>query len=177
MSVLRALTGRRRLEALTCAVVTIAVVLLCVRVLPAQERKADTEPTVITSQSLSADNKAKTALFEGSVVARKGDMTFTGDRMLVYYSDEKGSGAVTKIEAEGNVKLVKGERVITARSATYFTVPEEKMIFTGDPRVSDGENLITGTRMTYFLKDERSFVENSKVFLVDKQKPGTGSVR
>jgi lipopolysaccharide export system protein LptA len=167
-----------RRPVLTGAVVFFAVLLFFIGVLPAQDRKAESEPTIITSKSLSADNKAKTALFEGSVVARKGDMIFSGDRMLVYYSDEKGSSAITKIEAEGNVKLVKGERVITARSATYFATPEEKAIFTGDPRASEGENVITGTRMTYFMKDERSLVENSKVFLVDKQpKAGTGSMR
>lgn len=166
------------LAVLTSAVLSVAAVLTCFGVSPAQDRKAGDEPTVITSQSLTADNKAKTALFEGSVVARKGDMTFSGDRMLVYYSDDKGSGTVTKIEAEGNVKLVKGDRVITAQSATYFTAPEEKAVFTGEPRASDGENVITGTRMTYFLKDERSLVENSKVFLVDKQrKTGAGSLR
>ncbi len=160
------------------AAVSVAVVLLCLAAASAEEKKPESEPTVITSLTLTADNKAKTALFEGSVVARKGEMTFSGDRMLVYYSDEKGSGTITKIEAEGNVKLVKGGRVITAKAATYFTAPEEKAIFTGEPRASDGENVITGTKITYFMKDERSLVENSKVFLVDRQpKAGTGSVR
>src|SRR5271157_3891716 len=58
------------------------------------------EPIIITSQSMTTDQKAKTALFEGNVVAKKGDRTMYSDKMLVYYSEEKGSSNVKKIEAE-----------------------------------------------------------------------------
>lgn len=136
----------------------------------AQEKKAASkEPTVITSEILTADNKAKTALFERSVVAKKGEMTLFADKMLVYYSEEKGSSNIKRIDAEGNVKLIKGERVVTSKFATYFAGPEEKIIFTGEPRATEGENVVTGTKMTYFMKDDRSIVENSKVFLIEKK--------
>ena len=62
-------------------------------------------PIVITSQTLLSDNKARTALFEGSVVAKTENMTLYSDKMLVYYAEETGN--VTKIDAEGSVKLVK----------------------------------------------------------------------
>lgn len=133
-----------------------------------QKNKGKKEPTVITSQTLTADNKARTALFEGSVVARKGEMTLFADKMLVFYSEEEAGSSIRKIEAEGNVKVIKGDRVITARNATYLTEPEERIIFTGDARASEGENIVTGTKMTYFMKDDRSVVENSKVFIVEK---------
>ncbi|MGO9613502.1 MAG: LptA/OstA family protein [Dissulfurispiraceae bacterium] len=136
----------------------------------ADEKQAKKEVTVITSQTLTADNKAKTALFEGSVVAKKGEMTLFADKMLVYYSDEKGTSNIKKIESEGHVKLLKEGRVVTSQSATYFTEPEEKAIFTGEPKITDGENVVTGTTMTYFMKDDRSIVENAKVFLVNKDK-------
>lgn len=132
----------------------------------AQDRK---EPTVITSRTLITDSKAKTALFEGAVVAKKGEMTLFADKMLVHYSEQKGESNIKQIDAEGNVKLLKGERVITSSTATYFAAPEEKVIFAGAPRASEGENLVTGTRMTYFTKDEHFVVESSKVFLVDKK--------
>ena len=130
--------------------------------------KKQAEPTVINSQSLVTDSKAKTALFEGSVVAKRGDMTLYADRMLVHYADQKGGSNIRQIDAEGNVKLIKGERVITSAFATYFAEPEERLVFTGDPRASDGENLMSGSRMTYFIKSERSVVENSKVFLKER---------
>jgi lipopolysaccharide assembly outer membrane protein LptD (OstA) len=73
-----------------------------------KDTKKEQAPTIITSESLTADNKAKTALFTGSVIAKKADTTIYADRMLVYYS-EGGSGSnIDKIESDGNVKLVRG---------------------------------------------------------------------
>ncbi len=132
-------------------------------------KKTEKEPTIITSRTLTTDSKAKTALFEGSVVAKKGEMTLFADKMLVYYMEEKGSTTIKRIDAEGKVKLVKGDRIVTSKFATYFAEPEERVIFTGDPKASDGENVILGTKMTYYMKDDRSIVEHSKAFLVSKE--------
>ncbi|HTZ17082.1 MAG TPA: LptA/OstA family protein [Dissulfurispiraceae bacterium] len=136
----------------------------------AEEKDAKKEPvpTVITSDSLTADNKAKTALFMGSVVAKKGDMTLYADRMLVYYVDSGSGNNIDKIEAEGNVKLTRGDRIVTAGKAIYYAGPEERAVFTESPRAIEGKNVVTGTKMTYYMKDDRSAVENSKVFLVEK---------
>ena len=155
-----------------CATAIIALFAICYSLFAdlsfAQDKKAPKEPTVITSQKLTADNKAKTAFFEGSVVAKKGDMTMFADSMMVYYSEDKEGSNIKKIEAEGNVKLIKESRVVTSRFATYFSEPEEKIVFTGEPVASEEENVITGTKMTYFIKNDRSIVENSKVFLKNK---------
>ena len=73
-------------------------------------------PILITSQTLLSDNKARTALFEGSVVAKTENMTLYSDKMLVYYAE--GSGNVTKIDAEGSVKLVKKTLLLHQRLQT-----------------------------------------------------------
>ncbi len=135
----------------------------------AQEKKVQKEPIVITSDRLTADNKAKTALFEGSVVAKKGNITMFADVMKVYYSEDKDGSNVKKIEAEGNVKLIRENRVVTSRFATYFSEPEEKIVFTGEPMASEEQNVVTGTKMIYFVKDDRSIVENSKVLLIERK--------
>jgi len=139
----------------------------------AEDKKDGKVPTIITSRTLSADNKARTALFEGNVIVKKGEMTMFADKMLVYYAEEKSGSNIKKIDAEGNVKLIKGDRVVTARFAVYFAEPQEHIVFTGEPRATEGENVVTGTKMTNFIKDDRSIVENSKVFLVEK-KSGSG---
>lgn len=119
-------------------------------------------PITITSEMLTADNKAHTALFERSVVARTTDMTLYANRMLVSYNAD--SGDITMIEAEGSIRLLKGTRVITSQKAIYYA-GEERVLFTGDPRATDGENVVTGTKITYLLNEDRYLVENSKVFL------------
>ena len=123
-------------------------------------------PVVITSDMLTADNKAHTALFEKSVIAKTTDMTIYADKMLVYY--QEGSGDVTRIDSEGNVKVIKGDRVITSHEATYLA-DGDKAIFTGDPRAVQGENVVTGKKMTYLMGEDRFLVEDSKVFLTKKK--------
>lgn len=140
--------------------------LLSINVFSAEETKKIKGPIIITSKILTADNKAHTALFEHSVVARTTDITIYADRMLVYYN--KDTGNVTKIEAAGEVKLIKENRIINSKEATYYA-DGEKVIFTGEPRAIDGENVVTGKKMTYLLNEDHFLVENSKVFLTKKK--------
>ncbi|MFA5845634.1 MAG: LptA/OstA family protein [Thermodesulfovibrionales bacterium] len=127
-------------------------------------------PIIITSATLSSDSKAHTALFEGSVVARTEEMTLYSDRMLVYYAEQTGN--VTKIDADGNVKLIKKDLVVTSKTAVYFA-EEDKAIFTGEPKAVEKGNIVTGTKMIYLMKEERSFVENSRVLLENKKGQGS----
>ena len=124
-------------------------------------------PIIITSEMLTADNKAHTALFEHSVIARTTDMTIYADRMLVHYDEDTGD--VNQIDAEGKVKVIKENRAITSPKAIYYA-EEEKVIFTGDPRAVEGENVVTGKKMTYLIDEDRFLVEGSKVFLTQKKK-------
>lgn len=131
----------------------------------AEERKLAKEVITITSKTLTADNKAKTAIFEGSVKAVKGDIILYADKMTVFYQEEKSGSSVKKIDAEGNIKLIRGDRVITSSFAQYLTETDEKVVFTGEPRATDGQSVITGSKMTYFFKTDRYIVENSKVLM------------
>lgn len=119
-------------------------------------------PIIITSESLTAENSSNMATFEGSVIARTSDMTIYADRMVVQYNKE--SGNVKQINAYGSVKLVKEDRIITSKEATYFA-DEEKVIFIGEPRAVQKENVVTGKKMTYFMNEDRFIVEDSKVFI------------
>ena len=140
--------------------------LLSANVFSAEKAQRIQGPITITSEMLTADNKAHTALFENSVVARTTDMTIYSDKMLVYYNENTGN--ITKIEAKDNVKLIKATRVIASKEATYYA-DGDKVIFTGEPRAVEGENIVTGRKMTYLLSDDRFLVEDSKVFLQRKK--------
>lgn len=144
------------------------IIILTSCIIFAEEKKESVEPIIITSQSLINDSKAKTATFEGNVVAKKGQTTFYASKVIVYYEDEQG-GDIKMIEAIGNVKLVKADRVITSHKATYYPEPEEIVIFTGEPRATEGKNLVTGEKITYFMKDEKTIVEKSKVYLKERK--------
>lgn len=125
-------------------------------------------PVTITSETLTADNLAHTALFERNVIAKTAEMTMSADWMLVYYTDP--GGEITKIVAKGNVKVQKEDKVITSQEATYFADSPERIVFGGSPKAFDGLNVVSGTKITYFIDDDRSFVEGgSKVIMKSKQ--------
>ncbi len=119
-------------------------------------------PIQVTSDTLTADKMARTMLFEHNVIAQSQDMTLFADKMVVTY--KKDTGDVSVIKATGSVKLHKDAQLITAQAATYYA-DEDKVVFSGNPRALDGENVVTGTRMIYFVSDDRTYVENSSVYL------------
>ena len=65
-------------------------------------------PITIKSNELTADNKGKTAVFSGKVVAKQGDITIFADKIVVNYAEKKGD--VEKIEAIGNVRIIQQNR-------------------------------------------------------------------
>jgi len=130
--------------------------------------KAEKTPIVITSQTLTTESNNKTAVFEGSVVATKEDLTIYSDKMTVFYDNSENK--IRKIYAVGNVKAHKNERVIFSDEATYME-DEKKIIFTGNPRAVEGENVVSGTQITFYLEDERAYVEGSRVILQDQKGP------
>ncbi len=138
--------------------------LCCIASASALIEKGGKKPVVITSQTLTADNKNHTAVFEGSVVAKTGDLVIYSDKMTVFY--DNSDNKIKKILASGNVKVHNRERAIFSDEAVYFSNDDmEKIIFRGNPRAVEGENVITGTRIIFYPKDDRAVVEGSRVIL------------
>jgi len=123
-------------------------------------------PVIITSETLVADNKNNTAIFEGTVIAKTDTMTMYSDKMTVYYDSSESK--VKKIHAVGHVKVNKEDRVLFSNEAIYME-EGDKIIFTGNPKAVDGENVISGKQIIFYLKDERVIVEGSRVILQNKQ--------
>jgi len=124
------------------------------------------KPVIITSDTLTANNKNNTAVFEGSVVAKTDGMTMLSDKMTVYY-DNSGK-KISKIHAAGSVKVYNSEKVIFSKEALYVD-EEEKIVFSGDPKAIEGKNILTGKQITYYLKSNRAVVEGSRIILQNNQ--------
>ena len=116
---------------------------------------ASREPLKIKSDTLHADNEKKTATFEGKVVARQGDLTLYGDRLVISYS---GDGKeLSRVEAFGNVRILQGARQATSSHAVYD--PKlARILLDGSPRVTQGGDLISGKLITYYVNEQRSEV-------------------
>lgn len=127
---------------------------------------ADKKPIIITSETLIADNKNNTAIFEGTVVAQTSDITMSSDKMTVYY--DNSDSKVSKIHAFGNVKVLNKARVLFSDEAVYLD-NEDKIIFSGNPKAVEGDNVITGEKIIFFINDERAVVEGSRVILKNRK--------
>lgn len=114
-------------------------------------------PITIKSNEMTADNKGKTAIFSGKVVAKQGDITIFSDKLVVSYGDK--SSEVEKIEAFGNVRIIQQNRTGFADQAVYDS-RSGRIILTGTPRVVQGNDSISGKVITYYLDDEKSDVSS-----------------
>ncbi len=114
-------------------------------------------PITVKSNELTADNKGKTAIFSGKVVARQGDITIYCDRLVVNYADKNGD--VEKVEASGNVRIIQLNRTGSAEQAVYDS-RVGRIVLTGSPRVVQGGDSISGKVITYYVDDEKSDVSS-----------------
>ena len=112
-------------------------------------------PVTIKSNELFTDSSNNTATFTGKVIARQGDLTIYSDKMIVYYKSDGGD--LDRVEVSGNVRIVQGDRLATAREGVYQSA-EQKIVLTGDPKVFQGENTVSGKVITYFVNEEKSIV-------------------
>lgn len=125
-------------------------------------RKANSNlPITIKSNELSADNKGKTAIFTGKVVAKQGDVTIFCDRMTVYYGAVQGD--VDKIEADGSVRIVQENRTGFAAHAVYESKEGKVTLTGGSPKVMQGADTVSGEVITYYIDDDRSSVTGGRV--------------
>ena len=112
-------------------------------------------PITIKSNQLSADNKGKTAVFTGKVMARQGDITIYCDRMTINYGDTRDE--VDKIEADGNVRIVQENRIGLASHAVYDN-KQGYITLTGNPKVMQGADSISGKTIVYYIDEDKSLV-------------------
>ncbi len=162
-----------RKKTISCLVVAFVVVFVA-NISRAQRNalfdKASKEkvPVVITAQQAEFDNKTRKAVYTGNVKVVRGDTTMYSDK-LESFLDKEGK-ELDHIIATGCVKVLQGNKIITAEKGVYYD-KEQKVVLTGSPVSRDGENVIEGSRMVYFFNQERVVVEDAKSVLhPDKKK-------
>lgn len=120
----------------------------------------------IVSDRLEAYQQKQQVIFIGHVVAKQGELTIRGDRMTIFYLEDKAAeakdddpgGRIQRIDVEGNVRITHKNTLATGKHAVYYS-DENKFILTGKPRVQQNKNFIQGDKITHFLDSEKSIVE------------------
>ncbi len=153
------------------ALLLLPVIAYAASAAPEPHRGTSNLPINVKSNELAADNKGRTAIFTGKVVAKQGDVTIFCDKMTVYYGNAQGE--VDKIEADGSVRIVQENRTGLSSHAVYESKLGKITLTGGNPKVMQGADTVTGEIITYFIDDERSNVSGGRVEAVIHPKPKT----
>lgn len=133
----------------------VALLFLFLAPLAGAASSTSSEPLKIKSNELHADNEKKTAVFEGKVVARQGDLTLYADKVVISYGVD--GKELSRVEAFGNVRIIQGTRQAFGAHATYDH-KGRKIVLDGSPKVLQGEDVITGKVITYYVDEQKSVV-------------------
>ncbi len=131
---------------------------------PGSNRSGQPAQTIITSDRLVTDNRAKLAEFTGNVKVNRAGSVITADRLEVYYADSDGNntggvaagGAVVeKIVAEGNVHIQSADLVAAAQKGVFIR-KTQKITLSGDnTTATSGGHSITGSEIVLLLDKDR----------------------
>ena len=111
-------------------------------------------PLEIDAPRTSWDLKARTAVFEGGVTAKRGEFTLECDTLTVSFASGNANDAVDRATAEGNVRISRDQRTATGARAELDGATGE-VVLTGNPTLVEGSNRLTGDVVRLFLDDER----------------------
>lgn len=143
----------------------------------AAQSDRSSKPISVKADALTADNKGKTAVFTGRVVARQDDVTIYAEKLIVYYGEQQDQ--VDKVEAIGSVRILQTNRIGTGGHALYEN-KVGKITLSINPKVTQDKDSVTGKVIVYYLDEERSVVtggENARVEAVIHPKQGSGPAR
>ncbi|SFN01186.1 LptA/OstA family protein [Thermodesulforhabdus norvegica] len=134
-------------------------------------------PLRIVSDRMVLDEKSRTITFEGHVTVEREDIVITCRRLTVFGSKEADFSSsfrtggpvkeeavmkkIDRIEAEGDVRVVQGNRVATSEKAIYY-VDRKRIVLTGSPVVAQGQDRLTGQLITLDLATGKSIVEGGR---------------
>ncbi len=100
------------------------------------------------------------------VTLKREDATLLCRRLT---ADNDGSGDIQHAVCEGDVKLTRGEKIVTCNRATYEG-DTGRVVCRGNPVLRDGDSIMYCDEVIYDLDQDRVFLKKPKGTLV--QKPG-----
>lgn len=118
------------------------------------------EPVTITADALEFDYRSRVLTYRGKVMTQQGDTQLQADLLTLTFEKNEGN-RLESVVAEGNVRLLKGEREATAARAE-FDQKERIVVLRKDAVVRSGQNEVRGEKITVYLDDERTIVEGGE---------------
>jgi len=117
------------------------------------------KPVDIVADIMEGLEKGKIIVFKGNVVAKQEDLQIFSETMTAYLNET--SNEIDKVEAKGNVKIVKAERTATCEEALFENAKGE-ITLKGNVVVYSGPDRLAGDTVIYYLNEDRVSVEGEK---------------
>lgn len=113
-------------------------------------------------------------LFTDNVRVEQGDIQLLTHRLDAYYNE--GESQPERLEANGDVHVVQGDRVAECESATYLRA-EQRVVCSGRARLVQGCDVVLGKRIEFDLEREHFTVMGAaSVVLGEKDQDCSGEV-
>jgi outer membrane protein assembly factor BamD len=131
-------------------------------------------PIQIDGDSGESLEKGKIIIFKGNVVAKQTDSYLFSDKLTGYVNSE--TNEIDRVEAEGNVKIVKGDKTATCKQAVYLR-DKGQIVLKGDVVVFSGNDKLTGDIITDYINEDRYVVQGgdkdkrARATITPKQSP------
>jgi lipopolysaccharide export system protein LptA len=129
-------------------------------------------PVQVDADEVRYEYKERKVVFVGKPLVRltRADAVLTC-RKLVAENDEQGR--LRRAVCTGDVRLSRGERVVTCQTAT-FDERAGTVVCSGSPELRDGQSVMRGEQLTYDLDEDRVTLSAAKGTVVPK--PGEDPV-
>jgi lipopolysaccharide export system protein LptA len=122
----------------------------------------------ITADKLIYDNDTDYAEFIGNVRATQEDTVITADRLKIFFKANEGhkdapaigEESITKLVADGDVKINFDNRVAVTQKAVYNTQTSVLVLSGSNSRIVSGDNSISGEKITIYRDTGRINVES-----------------
>lgn len=113
-------------------------------------------------------------LFTDNVRVEQGDIELLTRRLDAYYRE--GQSQPERLEANGDVQVVQGDRIARCERATYLRA-EQRVVCSGRARLVQGCDIVRGQRIEFDLEREHFTVMGAaSVVLGEKEKECSGEV-
>ncbi len=125
-------------------------------------------PTHVEADAIEYLYKERRTIMTGRplVTFTREDATLVCKKMV---ADHDQAGDIHHAVCEGDVKLTRGEKIVTCNRATYDAATS-KIVCRGDPILRDGASIMYCEEVVYDLDQDRVFLKQGKGTLI--QKPG-----
>ncbi len=113
-------------------------------------------PVHVEAAQVQYDNKDRKVTFLGAPLVRltRQDAVLFCRRLVAENDDE---GHIRRAVCTGDVKLTRGEKVVTCEKATFENATS-RVVCVGNPVLREGRSVMHGNELTYDLADDRALL-------------------